>query len=117
MEKFVEVTYLYDIYQTLLTDKQQDLLSAYYFDDLSLGELAQQHQISRQSVFDTIKKGEHKLIEYEKKLGIWHKYQSQDKILTDMKKAVDTLTEEVAATQQDTIQTLKTLINQLSSEM
>ena len=40
MEKFVEVSYLYDFYESLLTDKQRDLLMRYYFDDLSLGELA-----------------------------------------------------------------------------
>ena len=56
MEKFVVITYLFDFYQDLLTEKQSNLLREYYFEDLSLGEMAQQHGISRQSAFDTIKK-------------------------------------------------------------
>ncbi|MGL4799061.1 MAG: YlxM family DNA-binding protein [Cellulosilyticaceae bacterium] len=117
MEKFLEVTYLYDFYQELLTQKQRDLLCEYYFDDLSLGELAIQHQISRQSVFDTIKKGEQKLLDYEGKLGLWKKYQRQEKILTDMKKIVADLQNDVSSGKQEDIQGLSTLLDQLTSEM
>ena len=117
MEKFLKVTYLYDFYQELLTDKQRDLLSNYYFEDLSLGELATQHQISRQSVFDTIKKAEQKLLDYESKLHLWNKYQRQEKILTDMKKIVCRLDKNLLGGQVDDIQALDTLINQLTSEM
>ena len=117
MEKFLEVTYLFDFYQDLLTDKQKELLSGYYFDDLSLGELAIQHQISRQSVFDTIKKAQQKLLDHESKLGLWDKYQRQEKLLTDMKKIVEGLKPTATPKQVDDIQALETLMNQLTSEM
>lgn len=84
MEKFLEITYLFDFYQELLTEKQRELIVQYYFEDLSLGELAEQHHISRQSVFDTIKKAQHKLLDYEAKLQLWSKYQKQQKMITKL---------------------------------
>lgn len=117
MEKFLEVTYLYDFYQELLTEKQRDLISGYYFDDLSLGELASQHNISRQSVFDSIKKTQQKLLDYEEKLKLWYKYQKQRKILEHMKE----LTKEgyqIADERNDTYLTsLSQLIEELMNEM
>ncbi len=113
MEKFLEITYLYDFYQALLTDKQRDLLSGYYFDDLSLGELALQYQISRQSVFDAIKKSEQKLLDYEGKLKLWEKYQRQEKILAEIRTCIDT-TDDYKNTCNEM---LKALIDQLNSEI
>lgn len=117
VEKFLEVTYLYDFYHQLLTDKQQELLSVYYFDDLSLGEIATQHQISRQSVFDTIKKAEQKLLDFEQKLGLWEKYKRQEEILTDMEKVVRDLNIKKEHEHLEPIQKLDTLIHRLKSEM
>lgn len=85
MEKFVVITYLFDFYQDLLTDKQRDLLKEYYFEDFSLGELSEQHQISRQSVFDTIKKAEQKLLDYENKLHLFAKHQEEQQVLLKIK--------------------------------
>lgn len=87
MEKFVVITYLFDFYQNLLTEKQRELLKEYYFEDLSLGELALQHQITRQSAFDTIKKAEQKLLDYEEKLSLFSKYQTQQQMLRHLKDA------------------------------
>ena len=114
MEKFLEITYLYDFYQALLTDKQRDLLSGYYFDDLSLGELALQYQISRQSVFDAIKKSEQKLLDYESKLKLWEKYQRQEKILGAIKATIESL-DKIKQTEE--YDALKALIDQLNSEI
>ncbi|MGL4362514.1 MAG: YlxM family DNA-binding protein [Cellulosilyticaceae bacterium] len=117
MEKFLEVTYLFDFYQELLTDKQRELVIGYYFDDLSLGELASQNQISRQSVFDTIKKAEQKFLDYENKLCMWKKHQEQEKILEHMKEIVQQLRVNIIDGQAPKIDELETLIQQLSSEV
>ncbi|PHV71115.1 hypothetical protein CS063_07225 [Sporanaerobium hydrogeniformans] len=85
MEKFVVITYLFDFYQELLTDKQRNLLREYYFEDLSLGELSEQHQISRQSVFDTIKKAEQKLLDYESKLNLFSRHQVEQQTFLKIK--------------------------------
>lgn len=117
MEKFVEITYLYDFYESLLTDKQRDLLMRYYFDDLSLGELATTYNISRQSVFDTIKKAEQKMLDYEQKLGLWNKYVKQEKILTEARKKLDAFYKECEEKNNKQLDEIIQLIEQLSSEM
>ncbi len=88
MQKFLEVSFLYDFYQALLTQKQRDIVSGYYFEDLSLSELASTYQISRQSVFDTIKKAELKLLDYEGKLQLWDKFKTQESILAQLQQVL-----------------------------
>ena len=83
MEKHIEVSILWQIYGKLLTKKQYDVLNDYYNNDLSLSEIAENSNISRQAVRDLIKKGETKLFEYEKLLGIMEKTQQNDKTLQD----------------------------------
>lgn len=61
---------LFDVYQSLLTKKQRDYFLAYYFDDLSLSEIADNFNVSRNAVFDQIKKTLAILEEYEEKLHL-----------------------------------------------
>lgn len=70
MNKNLNMSDLLDLYGVLLTDKQSDMLELYYNDDLSLAEIAEQYEISRQGVHDSIKRGEEALLEYEEKLGL-----------------------------------------------
>lgn len=65
---------LYDFYGKLLTTKQQQVMHFYYEEDFSLGEIAQELQISRQAVHDTLRRSEHALEKYEKKLGLVEAY-------------------------------------------
>nr|WP_307989497.1 YlxM family DNA-binding protein [uncultured Niameybacter sp.] len=117
MEKFVEVSYLYDFYESLLTDKQRDLLMRYYFDDLSLGELATTYNISRQSVFDTIKKAEQKMLDLEAKLGLWRKYVKQEKTLTEVKDKLIQCSPLGEIEKDRQLQEAIALLEELSSEM
>ena len=59
---------LYDIYGSLLTDKQRMYFEEYYFMDLSLQEIADNYEISKNGVFDQIKRTIHTLELYEEKL-------------------------------------------------
>ncbi len=113
MQKFLEITYLFDFYQALLTQKQRDLISDYYFEDLSLSELATTYQISRQSVFDTIKKAELKLIDYENKLQLWDKFKRQDELLTNLQNIISKKT----SLSTEEIVTIKYVVEQLRSEI
>ena len=70
MDKKLATSDLLDIYGELLTDKQRDMLELYYNDDLSLAEIAEHYEISRQGVHDSIKRGEETLNEYERVLGL-----------------------------------------------
>lgn len=84
MEKKVEISILLDIYSNLLTEKQYEFLNDYYNNDLSLSEIAENNNITRQAVRDNIKKGEQKLFEFEEKLGIMEKTMIQDQKISDI---------------------------------
>ena len=77
MEKNVKISMLCEIYGKLLTKKQLDILENYYDNDLSLSEIAQNENITRQAVRDIIKKGENKLFEFEEKLKVMERMLKQ----------------------------------------
>ena len=79
MEKKVEISMLWQIYGKMLTDKQSEYIDYYYNKDLSLSEIAENEEITRQGVRDIIKKGEKKLFEYEEKLLFMKKTINQEK--------------------------------------
>ena len=79
MDKKVEVSMLLQIYGKLLTEKQYRVIDYYYNEDLSLSEIAENEEITRQGVRDIIKKGEKKLFEYEEKLLFMKKTINQEK--------------------------------------
>lgn len=70
IDKREEIIRLYDTYQCLLTDKQRNYFEEYYFDDFSITEIAENHQISRNAVFDQVKRVAGILQEYEEKLKL-----------------------------------------------
>ena len=61
---------LFDAYGCLLTEKQQKCLELYFCDDLSLAEIADELEVSRQAIHDLIKRVEHTLERYESKLAL-----------------------------------------------
>ena len=70
MEALNRLVILYDYYGELLTDKQQDVFDLYYFNDLSLGEIAEITNTSRQAVHDMVRRTQCALENYEETLGI-----------------------------------------------
>ena len=68
MDKNVKISILSELYGKLLTEKQEQFINDYYNNDLSLSEIAENNNITRQAVRDILKKGEKKLFEYEEKL-------------------------------------------------
>ena len=79
MEKNVQISILCQLYGKLLTEKQYEFLDDYYNNDLSLSEIAENNNITRQAVRDIIKKGEKKLFEYEEKLLFMKRTLNQEK--------------------------------------
>lgn len=79
MEKNVQISMLLEIYGELLTEKQYEVITDYYNNDLSLSEIAQNYNVTRQAIRDIIKKGENKLFELEEKLLIMKKMLRQEK--------------------------------------
>lgn len=74
MESFVEQSLLYDFYSSLLTDRQREVYEAYALENYSLAEIADGLGISRQAVYDIIKRSEAALKGYEEKLGLVERF-------------------------------------------
>ena len=87
-EKDLSYGILLDYYGALLTDRQRDLLAAYYNDDFSLSEISENTGISRQGVRDAIKRGEAELDRLEGALHIASLQSSRrteaDRIVSDL---------------------------------
>lgn len=69
-EKNLHITFLLDFYGRVLSNRTRELLEMYYFDDMSLSEIADAVGITRQGVRGGIKKGEEELLFLEEKLGL-----------------------------------------------
>ena len=81
MEKNVKISMLNEIYGKLLTPKQYEIIDNYYNQDLSLSEIAENNQITRQAVRDILQKGEKKLLEYETKLLLMKRMLQEEKTI------------------------------------
>lgn len=85
MEKTIYLNDLFDMYQDLLTEKQQMYFKDYYFDNLSYGEISEKYGISRNAIFHQLKLIEDKLANYEEKLNLLAKKRRIDDIIDIVK--------------------------------
>ena len=74
IEKTNRMNALFEFYAALLTEKQMNYIELYYADDYSLAEIAEEFGVSRQAVYDNIKRTEKILEDYEKKLHMYSDY-------------------------------------------
>ncbi|GAA4063399.1 putative DNA-binding protein [Amphibacillus indicireducens] len=84
LEKTTQVNFLFDFYQALLTPKQRDYMELYYLEDHSLGEIAEQFDVSRQAVYDNIRRTEAMLKSYEEKLKLYEKFVERQDMLSQL---------------------------------
>lgn len=89
LEKVDRIGSLFELYGELLTSRQKELTVYYYFDDLSLAEIAELLGISRQAVFFGLKRAEEVLEDYETKLGLYGKSLLQKSKLLQARKLLD----------------------------
>ncbi len=82
---------LFDCYQSLLTDKQRQMMDLYYNQDFTLVEIAEELKISRQGVYDHLKRTSQLLEQYEKKMGILRTFQRQSSLIQKMKQTISNL--------------------------
>lgn len=84
MEKLLTITLLYDFYGELLTPHQKNIYELYYQNDLSLGEISKNLGISRQGVYDTLKRCEKLLYEYEERLQLLERFYKQKNLAKEI---------------------------------
>ena len=75
MENQIYVTSLYDYYKGLLTNKQQEYFEDYYFDNLTMEEIADNNSVSKNAVSKSLIEVKDKLEEYESILKLYHNKQ------------------------------------------
>ncbi len=80
---------LYSYYQNLLTEKQKEVFENYYFEDYSISEISECLDVSRNAVWDLLKKVEINLDNYEKKLRLHQKNVDRNLQLELLKKYVN----------------------------
>lgn len=110
MEPKVRQAYLYDFYGELLNEHQRKIFESFVFDDLSLGEIAEEQDISRQAVFDLVKRSTKKLEEYENKLHLLKRF-------LELRKKAVSIQQKAAAYEQSHEEWLLTEIRQISGEI
>ncbi|WP_397376048.1 YlxM family DNA-binding protein [Paenibacillus terricola] len=101
---------LFDFYEPLLTDKQRTFLMQYFIEDFTLGEIAAEVGISRQAVYEHIKRAETVLENYEAKLGLLSRHQALQGALDELEAHIETMPQD--GTHTDTLKQIAEALRQ-----
>lgn len=88
LEKTTRLNMLYDFYAPLLTNKQIEYIELYYLEDYSLGEIANVNDVSRQAIYDNIRRTEKVLEMYEEKLLLYDKFIKRQHLIRHLKSSI-----------------------------
>lgn len=86
MDKILEQSLLYDFYGELLTSHQKEIYEDFVLNDLSLAEIAEVHEISRQAVHDIVKRCNRQLAAYEEKLHLVERFLDTQKKVEEIRR-------------------------------
>jgi predicted DNA-binding protein YlxM (UPF0122 family) len=110
LEKNNRINMLFDFYEPLLTEKQQNFTRYYFQDNYTLGEISSLFHITRQAVYEHIKRAEAMLEEYESKLHLLEKHQQREQLIQRIEDQVDAVQGTISA---ETKLQLKALLEQM----
>ena len=91
MDEALFRTMLFDFYGELLTDKQKEYFDLHYNDDLSLTEIAQSEGITRQGVWDIIRRAEESMRRFETKTGLVARFARERQLMDALEEKIETL--------------------------
>lgn len=89
MQDTFKISMLLDFYGKLITARQYEIINMYFNEDYSLGEIAERLNISRQGVYDNIRRGIMILNQFEIKLGLVEKNEISKTVFRNIEKEVD----------------------------
>lgn len=114
MNEILEQALLYDFYGELLTERQKQIYEPFILEDLSLGEIARETDISRQGVHDLVKRCGKALQDYEDKLHLVAKFLS----IKEKVHRIDAILEEYEEdSKRDLIQDIRKISNEIIEEL
>lgn len=87
MPKNMEIALLFDFYGEMLTEKQRAAVEMYYEDDLSLAEIAEEQEITRQGVRDAVKRAEAQMLEMEDRLHLARRFREMQEQIDQIGRA------------------------------
>lgn len=119
MEALLETALLYDFYGELLTQHQREIYEDFALNDLSLGEISVNRGISRQGVYDIIKRCRKQLISYEEKLHLVERFLQAKDILYSINECADQIIAEAdnKASVNEYAGRIKTLTNTIIKDL
>ncbi len=88
-KRLLEMTLLYDFYSKILTQRQQEVIEYYYMKDYSLSEIGELLNISRQAVYDNLKRAQRQLARMEDNLGLVERFHKERKEWPDIASRLD----------------------------
>lgn len=106
-------TMLFDFYGELLTAKQKEYFDLHYNADYSLSEIAEMTGISRQGVWDIIKRAEETLRKTEEKTGLIRRFQENQEAVAEMERTVSRLMEHTDGKARALVEELSLSLNKL----
>ncbi len=106
LDEIVHLSILYDFYGELLSEHKKQIFEDYVLNDLSLSEIAEVKNISRQGVYDIIRRCSKELKDYESKLALVQKFQSVKDKLSTIKEISETIRQTGELTEINRIETL-----------
>ena len=116
MDKIYEQTMLFDFYGELLTEHQRSIYEDAVYNDMSLGEIAEERGISRQGVHDLIRRCDRILQDYESKLHLVKRFAKAKETIEEIEK-LTTASETDLIDLQDRLQKIRTLSRELLEEL
>lgn len=88
IEKTTQMNLLLEFYGSLLTDKQLGYMELYYADDYSLGEIAEEFEVSRQAVYDNLRRSAQLLEAYEQELHLVSEFYKRQEVYDQLEQHI-----------------------------